>query len=281
MKLIDKITILLVIINIILTIIGGSRIENRFFYLILFLMIPVILFLLIKYQQKSRIVHILRDWYPIFLFGLFFEFSSVINRVFIPEYLDLFFQKLDFLIFGYQPAIEWGMSFDNFLIQEIMHFGYFSYYLVLPGIGVYLYLQKDKQDYHKYLFLICFIFYSCYLIFNFLPVIGGRYWKQTLYLTQIYRYGLFTRIMAWIYNITPHWGSAFPSSHIAVMTAANIYLFRLKKTTGLLFIPLTILLSLSTVYCHYHYFVDLISGIMFGVIMYVVGIKIYSKDKNV
>ncbi|MDY6915301.1 MAG: phosphatase PAP2 family protein, partial [Candidatus Cloacimonadota bacterium] len=122
-----------------------------------------------------------------------------------------------------------------------------------------------------------------YVTYMILPVIGGRWWEimeGTEKLTTQMRHGIFTRIMALIYRGTTHQGGAFPSSHVAVAVVANLIAYFYNKKLGWSLFPLTFLLSISTVYCHYHYFIDTIFGLLYGIIFFFISIKLYGKLDN-
>jgi len=144
---------------------------------------------------------------------------------------------------------------------------------------IYFYI-KDKQAHAKYIFTLSFIFIFCTFTYYFLPVIGGRWWEimeNYRKLTIEYRYGVFTRVMAFIYRNTHHQGGAFPSSHVAIAIGANLSAFNFNKLLGWILLPITILLSISTVYCHYHYFIDTIFGVIYGISFYYIGNTLYKK----
>ncbi len=197
------------------------------------------------------------------------------NQILWHGYWDLHIHKIEQAIFGYQPALEWGTRFSSYFLQEFFHFWYLSFYLMIVGLGLLFYF-KNRDNFYRYFFIISFVFYSCYIIYYFIPVVGGRFWDITLTLSREYRYGLFTRIMALVYNNTTHWGGAIPSSHVAVATAVTVASFQYHKLLGWFMILATILLSISTVYCHYHYFIDTPVGIFCGIAFYFLGRKIYS-----
>ncbi|HHE37109.1 MAG TPA: phosphatase PAP2 family protein [Candidatus Cloacimonetes bacterium] len=273
---IDILTFLYILINLLYIIFGWKRVHNPHIHFPVFLMIGIVIYILIRNEKHSGILSFLRDWYPVIAFTYFFEATSALNKVIFPDFLDPFFQKIDFHIFGYQPAIVWGIKLDYFWLQELMHFAYFCYYLMIPVLGFLLYFKK-REAFHRFVFSISFLFYFCYLIFNILPVIGGRALEGATFLTTEYRYGIFTRIMALIYNNTAHLGGAFPSSHVAVAVGVTISALRDVKWFGWILIPISFLLSISTIYCHYHYFIDTVAGLFFGIGIYYLGLKIYGK----
>ena len=251
-------------------------------------MLGVFIIILVSSYVKSPIVQFIRFWYPIALLGFFFDVATQIDRVLFTEYLDPIFQHWDELIFGYQPVVEWGIRWNTFVVQEFFHFAYFAYYLMIFGVPLYVYLKKGKSEYIRTLFNILFVFFACYVVFVFLPVAGGRimesyyiignyvegdyepgiYIASVRELTETYRHGLFTHIMVYIYRASTHFGGAFPSSHVAVALTITLLSFRYFKGMAWLLLVITFFLSLSTVFCHYHYFVDAVAGVVYGLIMF-------------
>ncbi|HCX72615.1 MAG TPA: hypothetical protein DHM37_02760 [Candidatus Cloacimonas sp.] len=276
---IDVITISYVLFNLLFILLGWGKVINPHIHFPIYAGIGIIIFFITYINESSpKILQILRDWYPLGFYVYFFETTSNLNQVIFPHFLDNFFQGIDQAIFGYQPAMVWGIALDNFFFQELFHFAYFTYYLI-PIIFVFIYL-KDKQLFHKFAYTISFVFYACYITYMFLPVIGGRWWEimeGAEKLTTQMRYGVFTRIMALIYQGTSHQGGAFPSSHVAVAVVANRMAYLFNKKMGWIILPITILLSIATVYCHYHYFIDTIFGLIYGIAFYFVAIKTYDK----
>jgi membrane-associated phospholipid phosphatase len=277
---IEIITLSYIVINLIIILGGWKKVINPHVHFPVFLGIGIVLLGINKWYEFKpyKWLMIVRDWYPVTLFVYLFEATSNLNRILFSDFIDPFFQRIDFWIFGNQPALVWGKVLDNYFWQELFHFAYFSYYLI-PVLFIFVYL-RDKELYLKLAFTITFTFFVCYLTYIFLPVIGGRWWEiMEGYpsLTTQYRYGIFTRIMAFIYSTTSHQGGAFPSSHVAVSIVANIIAFEYKKLVGWILVPVTILIAISTVHCHYHYFIDTIFGVLYGFGFYFLGLKLYRR----
>jgi len=279
---VDLITLAYASIIDIFIIYGWSGIEHPVRQILLhFSIIILILGLTILHDKfpQCKFIFFLRLSYPLMLYGYFFESVSHLNLIIFRDYLDVFFQKIDLSIFGYQPTLYWGKHFDTFFWQELFHFSYFSYYLMFLILTVTLFIHSKYEDLEEFIFTLSIVFYFCFLTYVILPVIGGRYFPEAMALTKTIRYGLFTRIMAEIYIHSPHLGGAFPSSHVAIAIVLMLSALKYERKLGYYFIPITFLLSISTVYCHYHYFIDTIFGILYSVTAYATGLKIYSKYK--
>jgi len=286
----DILTFVYLLINILYVLIGYKRVDHPQTLLVTLFSILVAMFVIAFYDQQLsikpkrlvyRLTHFVHLWYAPIMYGYFFEATSRVNRVIFKDFLDHIFQKWDFLIFGYQPAMHWGTVWDWYWLQELLHFSYFAYYLMIFGVPFYIYFRKKEEIFKRLVFNITFVFYCCYLIYMILPVIGGRALEGAFDLTIEYRYGIFTHIMAFIYRSTPHLGGAFPSSHVAIALTICLISMRYYKYLPYVLFPITFLLAVSTVYCHYHYFVDTIAGVFCGLIFFYFSEKLYNRVKIV
>ena len=275
-RLLDKIILSYIILSIVYMIIGWGNVVSPIKNISILGIIAIFVIVISLLSDRITLFIILRRWYPLVVFGIFFEITTFANRVIFHDYLDYFFQHIDFLLFGYQPTMLWGQMLDNWFWQEFFHFAYFSYYLMIPGLAIYYY-KRNHEQFNRYVFNLAIVFVACNLTYNILPVIGGRFWDSTLALTKVFRYGPFTRIMAFIYNNTEHWGGAFPSSHVAVSLTIMLSAFQQRLKISYLLLLDVICLSIATVYCHYHYFIDIIGGIIYGYLFFFLSNKIYSK----
>jgi len=216
------------------------------------------------YPAWAKTLHFVRSIYPVALFGYFYISGYAVNRIIFPDWLDPWFLRIDLKLFGYYPSLVWGQKYGHWALQELFHFAYFCYYPMIAGLPVYLYF-KNKKAFAELIFSLTFVFYLCYWIYSWLPVIGGRYFPEAMELTKVYHSGPFTYVMAFIYNTSGHLGGAFPSSHIGITLVLTIAALRYVRRLGYLFCVISFFLSIATVFCHYHWFIDAVAGIGIGI----------------
>ena len=127
--------------------------------------------------------------------------------------------------------------------------------------------------------MLSFSFYIFYFIYSLFPTIGGRYFDEALIRTKLYRAGPFTHIMAFIYNNSKHWGGAFPSSHLGIAVVLTVAALAHPHTRkmGYVFAAVSLIMSFSIAYCHYHWFVDALGGIAVGIGSFFLGRWTYKK----
>ncbi|MDP2172569.1 MAG: phosphatase PAP2 family protein [Candidatus Cloacimonadaceae bacterium] len=282
---IDKITIAFCGWFVLYMLIGLSRATDVYLHLPAYLSILALVFLMAWAQQnldpvtKPRMhsaLSFVRSIYPVLLFGYFFTSSYAVNRVIFADWLDPLFHKIDHQLFGYYPSMVWGQRFSHWAVSELFHFAYFCYYLMIAGLPVYLYFKK-KAAFKELIFNLTFVFYLCYWIYSFLPVVGGRFFPEAMEMTKHYRAGVFTHIMVFIYSNTVHLGGAFPSSHVGITVVLTIAALKFVRPLGYIFAVITFFLTLATVYCHYHWFIDAVAGVGIGILGYYLALFVHRK----
>jgi membrane-associated phospholipid phosphatase len=227
--------------------------------------------------QRGAWLEFLRWFYPVILYTGFYRETGDLNRMFISDYLDPTFIRIEGWVFGFQPSLEFMERLPYLGLSEVLYASYFSYYLMIGGIGVTLFFRRRDQLFH-YISIVSFVFYNCYSIYIFLPVIGPRTFFREIANYRLpdevqqlgigYTFpahletGPFCRIMKVIYFYFEAPGAAFPSSHVAVALCTLYFSFRYLPKIRWPHGILVLLLCLSTVYCRYHYAVDVVAGIL-------------------
>ena len=188
-------------------------------------------------------------------------------------YLDPFFIRLEAALFGTQPSLAF-MDWAPYLpVSELAYASYFSYYVMIAGVGLALYV-RDRRHFFHYISVISFVFYVCYLDLHLrarrrpahlrrtgagVPAPPVAHALPTTFPPAI-TVGPFFQIMRWIYQMFEAPGAAFPSSHVAIALATVYFSFRYLRRIRWVHLAVAVLLCTATVYCRYHYVVDVVAG---------------------
>lgn len=228
----------------------------------------------------------LRHFYPVLLYAGFYSETGWLNQMFVHGYLDPVVIGWDQTLFGCQPSLAFMKALPFLAVSELFYASYFSYYLMIGGVGLALYLRNRHQFFH-YVSVVSFVFYICYLIYIFVPVIG-----PPIFFEKIFNYslpaelqrlappegfpdsvktGLFYRIMKWIYQVFESPGAAIPSSHVAVALCTVFFSFRYLRSIRWPHLVVAAMLCLATVYCRYHYACDVLAGIATALVLIPLG----------
>jgi membrane-associated phospholipid phosphatase len=224
-------------------------------------------------RPNNRFFSFFRHFDPLILYAFLYRESEQLNLMFVDRYLDTDFIALEERIFGFQPAVAFMNAFPHTLVSEFFYMSYFSYYVMIAGVGLALYFKRREEFWH-YLALLSFLFYVCFLLFIVLPVAGppAFYMDIPRYLgqQQLPYYplefppsvtsGPFFHLMGFLYRTFESGGGAFPSSHVAAALCVLFFSWRYLRRVRYLILAATFALSFATVYCRYHYAVDVFAG---------------------
>ena len=234
----------------------------------------MLLFIRLTNASKSLVVQFFRLCYVQAIYILYFTESIWLSQLmFNGASLDAIFAGIDYRIFGFQPAIQFPRYFQQYrIVNEMFFFSYFFYYgLVTTGVWI-LFIRKHYQSAIRSLFIISVSFFIMYVWFIFFPVKGPKYFFSELNAIWYsnFRGFFFTKVMKGLFNNTNLGGAAFPSSHVALALISFFLNWKYNRYLIPLYLPLTILLFVSTVYLYAHYFIDIPAGIVAGIVLYLV-----------
>ena len=257
----DRITILYNFILVIFTLIFRVKIADYGFHLAFNLSV-ILIVLLLNFSRRSHLsVCTVILWYPLVLYALLYYQTGLINRVVVPRFLDGFFMNLDVRIFGEFPAFFLRGKQGNAFLDEFFHFFYFSYYLIVPLTGILLF-RKEVKLFERFVFQLSSLLYLCFFIFIFLPVEGPIALRNEYF----HPGGLFQTMVDSIYAGGENPGAAFPSSHVAVTFLVAWWGSRQFERVKIAYWLTFLFLSMATVYCMFHYAVDVIAGLLLGLL---------------
>jgi membrane-associated phospholipid phosphatase len=240
-------------------------------------------------RAESGFVHLLRSFYPMILYTFFYTETHRLDGMFFSGGLDGFFIDLDQALFGQQLARTLMQRWPQTWVSEVFYLFYFSYYTMVLAVGLGLYFRR-RREYYPYIFTISFVFYICYLTYIFVPVMGphgadsGIVFHGALAsvgpraVPATVRSGFFYKLMGVIYEVAePEGGAAFPSSHVAVALGTLWFTWRYLKRARWLHALAVVMLCTSTVYCGYHYAVDVFGGLAAAAVLVPVGEAIHRR----
>jgi membrane-associated phospholipid phosphatase len=125
--------------------------------------------------------------------------------------------------------------------------------------------MNRREDAAGVAYLVGTTFYICYAVFLVLPVAGPRYlFPHAANPAAAVPLALATRV---VLESGSAWGTAFPSSHVAVALVASVRASWASRTLGWIFIPLAVLLTFGTVYGQFHYAVDALFGALLATLV--------------
>ncbi len=240
-------------------------------------------------RPANRFIDLIRHFYPLILYTPLYCETGALNHLFIPGFLDPSFIRLERRLYGFQPSLAFMEWLPYRAVSETFYAAYFSYYLMIGGVGLALYLRSREEFFH-YVSVVSFVVYTCFLAYVCTPVIGPRIFFRRFTdcvlpadvapvpppgFPAAVQSGPFYHLMAWIYRNLEAPGAAFPSSHVAVATCTLVFSFLYLRRIRWIHLAAVVLLCGSTVYCRYHYTVDVAGGLLAAAILIPIGNRLY------
>ncbi len=238
-------------------------------------------------RAPNTVLGLLRGFYPVLLYTFFYVETHSLDSLFVPQPMDGVFIAFDYGLFGCHPSREFMLRLPYLPVSELMYFAYFTYYIMVPGVGLALY-ARDRRRFFEYITVISFVFYACYATYIFFPVLGPHTLEpmastdaMTLGPRVVPRHlasGIFFRTMRFVYEtFEPTGGAAFPSSHVAVALATAYYTWRYVRKVRWVHLVDVLLLATSTVYCGYHYVADVFAGALTAAVLLPLAVHMYPR----
>ena len=250
-----------------------ERVVNWSRYLLLHLMVVEAISLLAWFRNRNRWFRFAHDWYPIFLFILIFEEIARLSLAFVTSWQDPVILRIEQSLFSIPPSV-WLARFKSIFFVELMEFGYFTFYWLLPVVGGLLYsgiwravtlesADDPRQPFRQWMDALALGYLVCYTFFLFFPTESPARTLASLHGTQAAG-GPFRWLVHIIQTNGGVHGNAFPSGHIMASFVSLLAAWKWKPRLGRWLTVPVLLMCAGAVYDSYHYVLDVIAGALIG-----------------
>ncbi len=226
----------------------------------------------------SKIIRGFVNFYPLIFFFVVFESFYMILPFLNPHDYDKALAQMDYALLGVNPTV-WIETFFRPWLTDLMYLLYFFYFPFPLFILIYLFRKGTDHQFNKSVFIYLLVYYGAYIIYFIVPARGPHLYAPIAHLQTRELTGIFLAgpIRSLIGTLEPNKFDAFPSLHTAISLATLILMGKYHKKMFLIFTPVVMGIWISLVYCRYHYVSDMIAGILWTVIAFIVGGWIYEK----
>lgn len=232
--------------------------------------------LLLSLSSLNSLLGLMRDvLFPVAAVLIIFDSLGLIVHAINPVDLDYLLIQLDYRMFGTHPTV-YLEALVSPLLTDLLQVGYSTYYFLPVAAGVYVRLKRDDEAFSKTLFLILLCFYLSYVGYLLFPALGPRYAMDHLHDVPVDGFLLAEPIQGVLNLMEGIKRDAFPSGHTAVALTVLYAVFRFAKPLFMVFLPCVTLLVAATVYCRYHYVVDVMAGALLALVTVAAG-EVYYK----
>jgi len=256
----DAVTIIFVSLLLIITIVFNPVIPNASLLISAYLTLLITQFIIIKFRDKNRFLRVTYDLiFPIISVIILFDSLGWVVHYVNPDDIDPLLIRLDYTLFGNHPTVMLE-AVMNPILTDILQLVYSSYYFLPVIFGIALLKNNQREEFNRSLFLILFCFYLSYVGYIIWPAIGPRFTLGHLQTQKLQGFFITEPVQQLLNRLEGIKRDAFPSGHTAVALTVLYLAYRFNRRLFLIFLPIVSALIFSTVYCRYHYVVDIIAG---------------------
>ncbi|MDR2027773.1 MAG: phosphatase PAP2 family protein [Prevotellaceae bacterium] len=246
----------------------------------------IFLVVLISEQFGNRFAGFIRYVFPFALIAYWYpetyylggNENSALPHSIIMSNIDGLLDRLDMMIFGCLPAMEFSKAFPQAWVSEIMYFGYFAYYLIFLVTFIYFFFVKPDMAEAAMFYCLC-SFFIFYIIFICVPAAGPQFYYSYPD-SQVPEGYFFSWLMRSIQDMGEKPTGAFPSSHVGLTLIAMILLYGNSRKYFYAILPTAIILVASTVYIKAHYLVDVLAAFIVAPFIFVLSRLIFGLYKH-
>ena len=210
-------------------------------------------------RSGNSLARVMGDWLPLLALPLLY--GGIPGTAIGVGPFDATVQAWDRLVFRTDAARTFAGAAPWWPLSELLHAAYLSYYAIIYGPPLVMYLRGDRHAFGKTVAAFTVAMVTCFVVFCFVPVEGPRYaWPPPAGVPE----GFFRSVVAMILEGGSSRGTAFPSSHQAIALVMGLSSLSWSNQLGLPVLVVSVLLGLGAVYGGFHYAVDMLAGAVVG-----------------
>ena len=242
----------------------GQSIPRRSLLVATHLVLAIAL-LSLRTAPSSPTLRLVRDWHPLLLFPFLFKEVEPLAAAIGDWRLTSAIPAIDAMLFGGQPSTYLSQRFAFVPLSEFLHFCYLAYIVVVPAVAGYWYFSNRREAFGELLLALSFVMLGSYLFFIILPVDSPYYLSARLAppLSDHFFFNLAHQVSA----RGGARGGAFPSAHVSGALVVFLVAWRHQRRLAGRLAPIIAGVVMATVYGRFHYALDVIAGLLLGVIV--------------
>ena len=199
-------------------------------------------------------------WLALLAIPLAYAEVPWLNQALASGYRDPLILAWERALTGFDPSRELAGRFPWLWISEPLHLAYLSFYPAIYVPPIVLAMRGRLREATTTALGILVASVVCYLVFAVFPVQGPRYFGPPQGVPD----GPIRRLTLMILESGSSQGAAFPSAHMALMTAQAGLALRFQQKMGLLLAVAALGVGVGAVYGGFHYAADMAAGAVVG-----------------
>ena len=223
-------------------------------------------------------VQLLVDFYPAAFLPVVFNTLEPLIEALHGGARDDLLIRADRWLFGVDVTI-WLQRVVHPWLSDLFFVFYASYYFFALTLGLILW-ARDRATARRYVFTLMVCYYVSYAGYFTIPALGPRFAQAAEYSVSLTTTPVSRAISDTINALEKTKFDVFPSGHTMIAVAVLLVARKRARDAFWYFLFFATGLVISTIYCRYHYVIDIIAGTTLAFITVPIGDWIYGRMVN-
>ena len=215
------------------------------------------------------------NFYPMAFVPLLYESLGPLILAARPTAMDGGLIAADRALFGTDPTV-WLQRFIHPLLTDLFFVSYLAYYFIAIALGVVIWM-RDRAVARRFIFTLTLAYVLSYAGYFAVPALGPRVALAGSHSVPLETTAVSRAISSTLDQLENTKCDVFPSGHTMIAVIVMIVAYQRARDTFWWLLPVATGLVISTVYCRFHYVVDVIAGTILAVIAVPLGDAIYDR----
>ncbi|QOV89661.1 phosphatase PAP2 family protein [Humisphaera borealis] len=225
---------------------------------------------------RGRFADVITSFYPLVIVPqVFNSLQPLITGIGLPNQ-DGTLIAIDQAMLGGHHATVWLERFVTPWLNDVMHLSYCTYYIFPLVVGVAMW-RRSPEIARRFIFTAALAFYVSYIGYFLVPARGPRTAQAQLYTLSTRTTPISTGIYDFLDGAEKTKDDVFPSGHNMITAVCLIAAWRFNRRIFWWLLPVAVMLAISTVYCRFHYVIDVIAGIILAFLTLPAGYRMYDR----
>jgi membrane-associated phospholipid phosphatase len=215
------------------------------------------------------------DFYPAAFLPLLFNTLEPLIQALRGGPRDDLLIAADRALFGTDVTV-WAQRLVRPWLSDLLFCFYATYYFISLTLGLVLWL-RSRSAARRFVFTLMVVYYVSWTGYFIIPALGPRFAQASQYTVSITTTPIARTIDDTIDSMEKTKFDVFPSGHTMISVAVLLVAWKRARDVFWVLLPIATGLVISTVYCRFHYVIDVIAGTTLAFVTVPIGDGIYDR----
>jgi membrane-associated phospholipid phosphatase len=229
-------------------------------------------------RKEDRLPPALRflvNFYPMAFVPILYESLGPLISAARPVARDEMLIAADRALLGTDPTV-WLQWFLRPALTDLFFVSYLSYYFIAIGLGIVIW-RRNASVARRFIFTLTLAYVLSYAGYFAVPALGPRVALASRHTVPLETTAVSRAISSTLDELERTKFDVFPSGHTMIAVIVLIVACQRARDAFWWLLPVSVCLVISTVYCRFHYVVDVIAGTLLAVVTVPLGDWLYDR----